>query len=66
MSKLVHPELSYRVRGVLLDVYNALGPMLKERYYQDAIALGLERCGIACQSEKGFEVYYEGERVGLY
>ena len=66
MSKLVHPELSYQVRGVLLDVYNALGPMLKERYYQDAIALGLERRGIACQAERGFEVTYEGEQVGLY
>jgi GxxExxY protein len=66
MGKLVHPELSYQVRGVLLDVYNTLGPMLKEEYYQDAIVLGAEKLGIACESEKSFEVYYEGERVGLY
>ncbi|GAB4532417.1 MAG: hypothetical protein Kow0063_12970 [Anaerolineae bacterium] len=49
MPKLVHPELSYLVRGVLLDVYNVLGPMLKEEYYRDtaqemrASALGV--CG---------------------
>lgn len=66
MSKLVHPELSYEVRGVLLDVYNTLGPMLKEEYYRDAIALGLEKRGVACEPEKDFEVYYEGARVGLY
>lgn len=66
MPKLVHPELSYLVRGVLLDIYNTLGPMLKEEYYQDAIVLGLEKRGIACKAEKAFEVYYEGERVGLY
>ncbi len=66
MHELVHPELSYQVRGVLLDVYNALGPMLKEEYYRDAIVLGMEKDGIVCQAEKGFEVYYEGERVGLY
>ena len=66
MGKLVHPELSYRVRGVLLDVYNTLGPMLKEEYYRDAIALGIEKRGVACEAEKGFELYYEGERVGLY
>lgn len=66
MAKLVHPELSYRVRGVLLNVYNKLGPLLKEEYYRDAIVLGLEKRGIACESERGFEVYYEGERVGLY
>jgi GxxExxY protein len=66
MSRLIHPELSYMVRGVLLDVYNTLGPGLKEAYYRDAIALGLEARGVPYQVEKGFEVYYEGERVGLY
>lgn len=66
MSKLVHPQLSYTVRGVLLDVYNTLGPGLKEEYYRDAIALGLEARGVPCQVEKVFEVYYEEERVGLY
>lgn len=66
MPKLVHPELSYLVRGVLLHVYNTLGPMLKEEYYRDAIVLGVEKRGVACEPEKVFEVYYEGERVGLY
>lgn len=66
MTRLLHPELSYKVRGVLLDVYNALGPVLKEAYYRDAIVIGLEKLGIACVPEKRFEVYYEGERVGLY
>ena len=66
MPKLIHPELSYIVRGVLLDVFNALGPMLKEEYYQEAIVLGLKKRGITCELEKSFEVYYEGERVGLY
>ena len=66
MTKLVHPELSYEVRGVLLHVYNSLGPMLKEEYYRDAIAIGLEKRGIRCSLEKSFEVYYRDERVGLY
>ena len=66
MSKLIHPELSYAVRGVLFDVHNRLGPGLKEEYYRDAVAIGLEAEGMACQVEKDFEVYYEGERVGLY
>lgn len=66
MTKLVHPELSYEVRGVLFHVYNSLGPMLKEEYYRDAIALGLEKRGIDCSLEKAFEVFYRDERVGLY
>lgn len=43
-----------------------LGPMLKEEYYEDAIVLGLEKHRVACEAEKALEVYYEGERVGLY
>ena len=66
MAKLIHPELSYRVRGVLLNVHNALGPGLKEEYYRDAIVLDMEEHGIACEAEKVFEVYYRDERVGLY
>ena len=66
MPKLIHPELSYIVRGALLDVFNTLGPMLKEEYYQEAIVLGLKKRGITCELEKSFEVYYGGERVGLY
>ena len=66
MVKLIHPELSYDVRGVLLNVYNSLGPMLKEEYYRDAIVLGTGKRGIVCEAEKAFEVFYEGERVGLY
>ena len=62
MTKLIHPELSYTVHGVLIDVYNTLGPGLKEAYYRDAIAIGLEAHGIPCEAEKRFEVYYEGER----
>ena len=66
MSKLIHPKLSYQVRGVLLDVYKVLGPMLAEKCYQDAILIGLEKRGIPCAAEERFEVYYRDERAGLY
>ncbi len=66
MSQLIHPELSYAVRGVLFDVYNKLGPMLKEEFYENAIVIGLGNRGIRCETQKPFEVCYEGERVGLY
>jgi hypothetical protein len=65
MAQLIHPELSYQVRGALLHAYNTLGPMLKEEYYEEAIAIGLEKRQIRFQTQKEFEVYYEGERVGL-
>jgi hypothetical protein len=66
MGQLIHPELSYEVRNVLLHVYNTLGPMLKEGYYESGITIGLNKRQIRCQTQRAFEVYYEGERVGLY
>lgn len=66
MTQLLHQDLTYIVRGVLFDVYNQLGPMLPERYYQEAIAVGLAAKEIKCQTEKAFEVYYRRQRVGLY
>ncbi len=66
MTKIIHPQLSYTVRGVLFHVYNTLGPNLPERFYQAAIAIGLEKRGIHCVTEKAFEIYYRNQRVGLY
>jgi hypothetical protein len=51
---LIHEELTYKIRGVLFDVYNQLGPNLPERFYQPAIAIGLEHIEIACETEKQF------------
>jgi GxxExxY protein len=66
MTEIIHKELSYAVRGVLFDVHNQLGPMLPERFYQEAVAIGLEAKGIACETEKQFSVQYCGVEVGRY
>jgi GxxExxY protein len=54
------------MRGALFNVYNALGPGLKEEYYQRAIPYAFEENGISCEAEKSFQVCYEGEPVGQY
>lgn len=66
MSNLLHEQLSYKVRGVLYDVHNKIGPMLPEAVYSQAVAIGLEGEGIRCETEKGFAVTYQGVQVGRY
>jgi GxxExxY protein len=66
MTELLHAELSYAVRGVMFHVYNSLGPLLKENFYEQAIAIGLEKRGIHCVTQKSFDVFYESQQVGLY
>ena len=66
MSKLIHAELTYRVRGVLMAVHYELKPMLPEEFYQDAVEIGFQEAPISFEPQKNFEVFYEGERIGLY
>ena len=66
ISNIIHKELSYHVRGILIDVYNKLGPKLPEKFYQKAVTFGLRQRGIACESEKQFEVFYREMSAGTY
>ena len=66
MSKLIHEELTYKVRGVLMAVHYELKPMLPEHFYQDATEIGLQENQVPFEAQRHFEVFYEGERVGLY
>lgn len=66
MKPLLHPHLTYAVRGVLFDVRQQLDLTLPEKYYQEATAIGLENAGIPCQTEKLFDVLYRGVQVGRY
>jgi len=45
-TDLIYPELSYKIIGILFEVYNNLGPGYQERYYQKAIRAALREQGI--------------------
>jgi len=66
VGKLIHEELTYDVRGVLIGVHRDLKPMLPERFYQDTVEIGWQEAHIPFKAQRNFEVFYEGERVGLY
>lgn len=38
---LVYPKLSYKIIGILYDVFNQVGAGHKEQYYQKALAVAL-------------------------
>ncbi|MBU0670937.1 MAG: GxxExxY protein [Patescibacteria group bacterium] len=66
MNKIIYSELSYEVQGVIFDVYNKLGNQHKEEVYQKAMLIGLSTKGLKVVPEKTFEIFYKGQRVGLY
>ncbi|OAD22055.1 hypothetical protein THIOM_002161 [Candidatus Thiomargarita nelsonii] len=66
MAQLIHKKLSYIVRGVMIDVYNQLGPQFPEKIYQKAITYGLRKHNITCTPEKQFNLTYRSTSVGKY
>lgn len=60
----IHSELSYKVIGVLFDVYNSLGHGHAESVYQKAIALALSKSGLKFVEQLYSPVVYEGKVVG--
>lgn len=65
-EKLLHEELTYTIRGALFEVHKKLGPVHKEKVYQNAIALELKKREIVFEREKRISIYYDNEKVGSY
>ncbi|OGY96752.1 MAG: elongation factor 4 [Candidatus Liptonbacteria bacterium GWB1_49_6] len=63
---LLHEDLTYKIRGALFTVYNALGPGHKEGVYQNALALEFEKINLSFEREKRIDVMYDAQKVGLY
>ena len=65
-NDLLYPELSYRVVGILFDVYNELGSGHREEYYQRTIAKALRNTSLLFQEQVSFPLKYRGATVGKY
>jgi GxxExxY protein len=55
-SKIVYPELSFQITGLLFEVHNDLGRYCREKQYADAIESALKSSGIAFEREKELPV----------
>ncbi len=65
-AKLLHADLTYRIRGALFHVGNNLWPGLPEEDVQKAVSIGLTRRKIPHSTEEEFHVHYRGVEVGRY
>lgn len=52
-------EISYKIRGILFNVYNTLGPGLFESVYEEIIAFELKKNGIQFQRQKSLPVIWK-------
>ena len=63
---VVHPELSFDIMGVLFHVQKELGYGHKERYYENAVAVGLTKKGLAFERQLRTPLIFEGKEIGYY
>ncbi len=63
---LLYPDLSYRIMGVLFEVFKELGPGHKEKYYEHAVAVGLADKRIPFDRQLYEPLSFKGEVVGKY
>lgn len=63
-NDLIYPDLSYKIVGVLYDVYNEIGGGYREKYYQKATSIALSRANIIFKEQVYLLVSYKASKIG--
>lgn len=56
-------EISYKIRGAIFKVYNALGPGLLESVYQEALVYQLRKDGLKAEEQVSVPIFYDGHKL---
>lgn len=63
-TKLIYPELSYKVNRILFSVHNEQGRFCNEKQYADAIEKHLKKLGLSYEREKVLDPSFAEEAKG--
>ena len=66
MNQSPHIELTSIILNSCFEVINELGTGFLESVYKNALVVSLKEKGIFVETEKIYEIYFKGEKVGLY
>lgn len=58
-------EISYKIRGAIFKIYNALGPGLLESVYVATLLSELKKEGVKVLKEVPVPVYYDDEKLEI-
>ena len=64
MPDYKHSDLTRKVIGCAMTVHNTLGNGFQEVIYQRALAIELEKAGIAHRREQEMTIFYDGHEIG--
>lgn len=60
-NKLIYPDLSYKITGILFVVHNELGRYRNEKEYADCVEQFLKKFNIKYEREKILSSYFQEE-----
>jgi GxxExxY protein len=63
-NKLIYPELSYKINGILFSVHNTLGRFCNEKQYADAVERYLKKLKLNYEREKALPPSFDNEFEG--
>lgn len=64
LDKVIYKELSYKIVGILYDVYNSLGYGLLEKHYERAIEIKFIKEKIIYKRQAPYKICFNGEIIG--
>lgn len=62
-GKIIYKELSYKIVGVLFEVYNELGYGYSEKIYENAIATAFDDLGIKYKRQAPYIVKFRNKII---
>lgn len=64
INKVIYKELSYKIVGILFEVYNELGYGYKEKYYEKALMVALNEQKIKFKTQVPFALKFKEKIIG--
>ena len=64
MGKIIYPELSFKINGILFKTHNQLGRYCSEGQYSDFVEKLLKESNLRYEREKILPPIFDGEKTG--
>jgi GxxExxY protein len=62
---VIYKDLSYKIVGILFEVYNQLGYGYKEKYYEKAILEYLKKEKLIFKEQAAYRILWSGKVIGI-
>lgn len=64
-GKVLHKDLSYKIVGILFEIYNQLGYGLREKYYEKAISEYFKMENIKFKEQAAYKIFLKNKMIGI-